>query len=80
MPESLNVNLENLGKKAKKAIESEQGKNVRFEKEPVAFGLVALIAGFAIDESLSTDIFEEKLRKIKEVSSVDIIDFRRAIG
>lgn len=80
MPESPNVDLNKIESKAKKIIEKENGKNPRFEKEPIAFGLIALIVSFAIDESLPTDIFEEKLKDIENVSSANIIDFRRAIG
>jgi len=80
MPESPSANLDEIQKKAEKIIIKNQGKNPRFEKEPIAFGLIALIAGFAIDESIQTGIFEEELRKIPEVSSAEIIDFRRAFG
>ena len=80
MPESPKTDLKGIESKAKKIIESQKGKNVSFEKEPIAFGLTALIVTFSIDESLSTDIFEEELKKIPHVSSVNIIDFRRAFG
>ncbi len=80
MPESPKTNLKDIETEAKKIIEKLQGKNPRFEKEPIAFGLTAVIAGFSIDESLPTDIFEKELAKIKHVSSAEIIDFRRAFG
>jgi len=80
MPESPQVDLAQIEKEAKKIIEQEKGQNPRFEKEPIAFGLTALIAAFAMDESLSTDVFENGLRTIKHVNSAEIIDFRRAFG
>jgi len=80
MPESPKTNLDEIQKKAQDIIIKNKGQSPRFEKEPIAFGLIALIATFAIDESLSTDIFEEKLQSIKNVRSANIIDFRRAIG
>ncbi|MEN9626700.1 MAG: guanine nucleotide exchange domain [archaeon] len=80
MPESPQTNLQEIENQAKNIIEKQQGKNPRFEKEPIAFGLIALIAGFSIDESLPTDIFEKELATIKHVSSAEIIDFRRAFG
>ena len=80
MPESPQTNLEELEKKAKLIIENEQGQNTRLEREPIAFGLTAVIATFAIDESISTEIFETKLKEIPSVSSAQIIDFRRALG
>ncbi len=80
MPISTKTNLDEIQKKAEDIIINNKGESPRFEKEPIAFGLTALIAAFAIDESISTDIFEDKLKKIKNVKSTDIIDFRRAIG
>lgn len=79
MPESPKTNLDEVQKKAYDTIIKNKGQSPKFEKEPIAFGLTALIVKFAIDESLSTEIFEEKLQSIKHVSSAKIIDFRRAI-
>jgi elongation factor 1-beta len=80
MPESPDVNLDKLETEISKRILDNKGLKPRFEREPIAFGLVAIIAGFAIDESNSTDPLEEALRKIENVSSAEIIDFRRAVG
>ena len=80
MPQAPQTDLKEIESEAKKIIGKLQGKNPRFEQEPIAFGLTAVIAMFAIDESLSTDIFEKELAKIKHVSSAEIIDFRRAFG
>ncbi|MEK6872065.1 MAG: elongation factor 1-beta [Nanoarchaeota archaeon] len=80
MPESPQTNLANIEEDAKKIIQKEKGRQARFEQEPIAFGLTAVIATFAIDESLPTDIFENSLKKIKHVNSAEIIDFRRAFG
>jgi translation elongation factor aEF-1 beta len=80
MPVSPDSNLEEIEKQALTIIQQEKGENPKFEKEPIAFGLTAIIATFAIDESLPTDIFEEKLKQIPNVNSAEIIDFRRAIG
>ena len=79
MPKSTETNLNEIKSQAKKIIENENGKNPKFEKEPIAFGLTALIISFAIDESISTSVFEEKLAEIQNVSSAEIIDFRRAL-
>ena len=80
MPESPDTNLEELEAQAKKVIEENQGQNPKFEKEPIAFGLTALITSFAMDESIPTDPFEENLSKIEGVNSGETIDFRRAVG
>ncbi len=47
MPETPNVNLKEIEKKAKEMTEQEEGKNPRTEIEPIAFGLNAIILGFA---------------------------------
>lgn len=80
MPESPDSNLDNIEKTAKEIIEKEKGANFRSEKEPIAFGLIALNILFTRDETLDSDELVEKLGKIKEVNSAEIVDFRRAVG
>lgn len=80
MPESPDSNLEKIEIKAKGIIEEEKGNNLRFEIEPIAFGINAINATFTREETLDSDILVEKLQKIKQVNSAEIIDFRRAIG
>ena len=55
-------------------------KQIKKEREPIAFGLVAIKILFTWDEASSTDELLDNIRKIKDVSSAEIIDFRRAIG
>lgn len=80
MPSSPDTNLTAIEEKAKGITAKEQGKNIKIEKEPIAFGLNALIVGFAREETLDSDNLLKKLQNIPNVSSVEIIDFRRAIG
>lgn len=80
MPESPDTNLEELQAKVEAIIIQNQGQNPKFEKQPIAFGLIALIANFAMDESVPTDPFETKVAEIENVSSAEITDFRRAFG
>jgi len=80
MPESPDANLEQIKENAEKIILENQGKTPRFEEEPIAFGLIALITSFSIDESIPTDPFTENIKNIDNVSSAEIIDFRRAFG
>jgi elongation factor 1-beta len=80
MPESPNSNLEEIQKKAKEIVEKNKGKKPFTKTEPIAFGLNAVILNFALDESLSIDNIENPLKKIKEVVSAEVIDFRRAFG
>ncbi len=84
MPKSPDSDLESIKNKAKEIIqenqESEKGSTINFQEEPIAFGLKAIIVGFAWQEEKSTNELEEKLKNIDQVSSLDIIDFRRAFG
>lgn len=80
MPTSPEVDLEKLRKTAKLIIERMGGKNCKFEEEPIAFGLKAVIAFFAWPEELELDSLERFLSKIEQVSSVQVIDMRRAFG
>jgi elongation factor 1-beta len=80
MPSSPEINLEEIQKKAEKIILKEHGKNFIFKKEPIAFGLNSLNISFARDENLDNDAMINKIRSIKNISSAEIIDFRRAFG
>ena len=82
MPESPEVHLEDLKEDIEKKVRAFAGKSaVKFEKEPIAFGLTALKVLFATKESNSnTDKLEESLRSIDGISSAEVIDVRRAFG
>jgi len=80
MPESPDTELEEIKNKSKKIIEKGKGKVDSIKEEPIAFGLKAIIIGFALDESLELEPIEEKLKKVQNVSSVQVIDMRRAFG
>ena len=80
MPTSPDVNLEEIKTKAKLIIEKNEGKQINFAEEPIAFGLKAVIAGFSLDEEFPLDPIEEGFQKIKNVNSVQVVDMRRAFG
>ena len=80
MPESPDTNLKHIEDKAKIALEKEGAMNISFEEKPIAFGLKAIMAKFAWQEHKATDLIEEILGKVEEVSAVDIVDYRRAFG
>ena len=80
MPESPSVDLDEIEEKAKEIINKDASRPATVEREPIAFGLVALIFSFAIDESKSIDNIENPLKEIPNVSSTEVIDFRRAFG
>jgi len=80
MPSSIETDLEEIKKQAKIIIDSKQGKNTRFEEEPIAFGLKAVKAFFDLDESHELEPIENELEKINNVNSVQVVDMRRAFG
>ena len=80
MPDSPKADIRKIEKNAKAILEKQEIKNPEFEIQPIAFGLNALIIMFGWPEEKSLDSLEEKLGKIANVSSVQVIDIRRAIG
>ncbi len=82
MPESPEVNLDDIETQAKAKIAEFSGNNEnKTIQEPVAFGLKALKITFVMDEDKgSTDKLEEDIKTISGVNSVEAIDVRRAIG
>ncbi len=79
MPVSPDSDLNIIESEAEKLILAGT-KQIKKEREPIAFGLNAIKILFTWDESSSTDELMDKIRKIKEVNSAEIVDFRRAIG
>jgi elongation factor 1-beta len=80
MPESLDVNLEEVKKKAEELSTKLKGMNISFIEENIAFGLKAIIETLAWPEEQETGILETELAGIDGVSSAQIIDYRRAFG
>jgi elongation factor 1-beta len=79
MPEGIPKNFDSLKNKLKEVIEKFEGKVNKLEEQPIAFGLKAVILTISLDETKETSPLEEELRNIDEVSSIDVIDYRRAI-
>jgi len=80
MPESPDVSMKNLKKKAEETIIKLGGKLNNVKEEPIAFGLNALIITMAWPEEKETGIIESELEKLEGTSSAKIIDYRRAFG
>lgn len=81
MPENPESDLDKVQMESDHLIKEFGGELGRADKEPVAFGLVALKLVFVMDEALgSTEELEEKLRALEGVASVEVSDIRRAIG
>ncbi|MEK6856875.1 MAG: elongation factor 1-beta [Nanoarchaeota archaeon] len=81
MPESPEVNLDQLQKEVLKIIKNVVGDTeTKVEKQPIGFGLNALNVLFVMDENKKTEDIENRVRNLEEVQSVDVTDVRRAIG
>ena len=81
MPEGLDIDLGKLKEDAKAKVETfESGVFSEAKEEPIAFGLKALIITIALSEDEESDKVETALAEIEGVSSVEMIDYRRAVG
>lgn len=80
MPESPETDLEKVEGSIKKLMEKNDVENPQFEVQPIAFGLKALVVLFAWPEEKEFEEFEKNLQKVRGVSSLEILDMRRAIG
>jgi len=80
MPDSPDVNLEAIEKKARSEIEKLNGYVGKVEIVPVAFGLNSINITFILDESKGTEIVEERIKSIEDVQNAEVIDVRRAVG
>ena len=84
MPESPDVDLDTCAVEAKKVISAfteEDASQIKVEKEPIAFGLVALKLAFVVDEDKGLpDSLTDDLAKVDGINSAEVIDFRRALG
>ncbi|MFH1592839.1 MAG: elongation factor 1-beta [Candidatus Woesearchaeota archaeon] len=81
MPESVDTDLDKVEEEAKKMTEKFGGKVSGFEKEPVAFGLNALVMKFSLDEAKGEmDSLEDNIRNIEGVINVEVTDMRRGFG
>jgi len=82
MPGSPETDISLLQNKALEEIKKFAGDTeFKAEQEPIAFGLIALILIFVMDENIgSTDTLEENIKNIEGVNSVEVIDVRRTVG
>jgi len=80
MPDSPEADLGPIKEKIKEKLTSFGSMNISIEEEEVAFGLKALNVKFAWPEEKNTDLIDNNLSEIENVSSVKIVDYRRAFG
>jgi elongation factor 1-beta len=80
MPDSPEANLQEIEKKAEQIITSMHKTLIKIEEQPIAFGLKAILLSFAWNDEIETEKLEAALQKIENVSSVEILDIRKAFG
>ncbi|MEM5836403.1 MAG: elongation factor 1-beta [Candidatus Aenigmatarchaeota archaeon] len=75
LPKTVEVDLDKLEKKIREAISPE-----RMQREPIAFGLVAIQAVKLVsDAEGQIDELERKLKAIEEVGEVEITGITRSL-
>jgi len=79
MPEQ-GTDLEKLKEQIKEKIASVNGKVDKIEEKEVAFGLKSLIVTIVWPEEQETDKAENSIKEIESVSSIDVVDYRKAFG
>jgi len=79
MPESPSVNLEEIKEAINALILAEEGKILEHKEEPIAFGLKAIISSFKWNEQKDADMIMDRVQKIPNVSSCQVIDVRRMV-
>ncbi len=80
MPEDVDTDMKFIEDKLPGIIEKFQAKIHSSVIEEVAFGLKSIVLTLAWPEQNSQDDLEEQLKSIEGVNSIEVIDFRRAIG
>lgn len=75
LPKTVEVDLDKLEEKIKSAIDPE-----RIEREPIAFGLVAIrVVKLIPDAEGELESLEKKIKDIEEVGEVEVIGITRSL-
>ncbi len=80
LPSGVDVDLESMKKKVEDVINENNGMFNKIEEQEVAFGLKALVATFLWPETQEQEDIEKAIEGIENVSSTQIIDYRREFG
>jgi len=80
MPEGVDTNLDEVKKHVEHKIKELGHLLHKTEVKDIAFGLRALEIFVGIDEKRDQSEVEDSLAKIEHVSSVEVLDYRRAFG
>ncbi len=80
MPEGVDSDFDAIKTAVEAKIVELGGMMSSVEEQPIAFGLKALIFSFAYPEENEIDVVGNALSLIAEISSAEMIDYRRALG
>ena len=80
MPENAETDIDKLLVTCKSAAEKQEATVHQHEIQPIAFGLNALILIMTIEEKKGITDLENAIQEIPEVSTIEVLDVRRAIG
>ena len=80
MPEDSETDLNRVFEDFRGYVEKEGGKTGEPKIQEIAFGLKSLEISFAINEKKGTEMFEDIVRNIEGVGSVEVIGITRALG
>lgn len=80
MPKSPEESLESIKRMIESKVEKMKGKFHSSEIQGIAFGLKALIVTILLPDEKGDDEIERAFSSITGVSSVQIVDMRRAVG
>lgn len=77
-PSEPNIDMAHLRDKVTKSLEG-RASIYKFEEEPIAFGLVALIAHVMLPEDAGGQMedVEERLRKVEGINELQVLSSRR---
>ena len=77
MPKSPDVDMDALSSRIG---EAPSGRLNKVEQEPIAFGLVALIASYVVEDSEGTaDNLENAIREMDDVQSAEVVGITRLL-
>ena len=80
MPSDPETNRQEIEKEARKVLKRLPCSLHAVEEEPIGFGIVGLVLTISWPDDEDPEVLEETLKKLMNVSSVSIVDMRRAVG
>jgi elongation factor 1-beta len=80
MPSSPEADLNKIEEKIKEILKNSGAGSHKIEREPIAFGLNAIILMFTWPEEKELENLEASLKNLENINSAEIVDMRREVG